>query len=105
LAPTVSTPTPNPQPCPPPLSLDAAARLRHLDCRRYSRCLDTALAENWLSFTCVRCDAFEPAPRQPVEPRRASALGVEGDRRGRHADPSHRGKQRPRGENRRNGHG
>ena len=39
---------------------DDAPRVRRLDCRRYTGCLEVAHAQDWHGFTCNGCEAHEP---------------------------------------------
>ena len=51
---------------PNPVRLRRTLELREVDlhrrigCVRYRRCLDHAIANAWISFTCVRCFGFRP---------------------------------------------
>jgi len=42
-----------------PFSLSHMAEHRNLDCKRYDKCLDKAIAKNWKSFSCSKCPRFK----------------------------------------------
>ena len=41
------------------LSLSSARKHRHVDCKRYGKCLDKAISKNWKSFSCAKCPVYK----------------------------------------------
>jgi len=47
------------------LSFDGAGvPVRRFSCTHYDACLDRAVDEGWLSWTCEGCEAFEEVPSE-----------------------------------------
>lgn len=53
-----SSAAPNPQRLNRPLELESVDAQRHVTCDRYDRCLDSAIEQEWPSWTCESCRRF-----------------------------------------------
>lgn len=47
--------------------------IRHLDCRYYDCCLNTAIEGNWPGFSCRECVTYEP---RTIDELRAEAEAI-----------------------------
>lgn len=57
------------------LTIETVTAYKHLDCKHYRLCLDTAAQEDWAQFHCNHCRAYDVAEPTDEEKQALIRLG------------------------------